>query len=65
MIDRRAAFFFIAALACASLYPLAPTDLRWVPVGVSVTYLVLALLSALDAWSAGRDRTDDSHRSGL
>ena len=58
MIDRRAAFFFVAALASGVLYPLAPSDLRWVPVGVCTTYLVLAVLSALDAWSAGHDRTD-------
>ncbi|HEX7166555.1 MAG TPA: hypothetical protein VF230_06210 [Acidimicrobiales bacterium] len=53
-MDRRALFFLVAAVAAAVLYPFAPTDLRWVSVGVSITYFVLALLAALDAWSRNR-----------
>ena len=54
-MDRRALFFLVGALVAAALYPLAPADLRWVAGAVSVTYLVLSAMSALDAWSRKRD----------
>ena len=54
-MDRRALFFLIGAVLAAALYPAAPTDLHWVPIAVSVTYLLLSLLSALDAWGKHRD----------
>jgi hypothetical protein len=58
MIDRRSVFFAIAAVVCAALVPLSEPDLRWVPEAVAVTYVVFAILSALDAWS--RARPDES-----
>ena len=48
MRDRRAMFFLLAALVCVLLLPLAADDLRWVTLGVAVTYLLLALASYLD-----------------
>ena len=50
-MDRRAVFFACAGLLCAIL--IAPTDaeLRWVPIAMSIAYVVLAGLSLLDAWS--------------
>jgi hypothetical protein len=50
-MDRRAIFFAASAIVCAVL--IAPTDseLRWVPISMSIAYVVLALLSLLDAYS--------------
>ena len=50
-MDRRAAFFLVAALVCGLLAFPCDADLRWVPISLGLLYLVLALLSALDAWS--------------
>ena len=57
MSDRRAVFFFGAAVLCALLVPVSNAALRWVPVAVSIVYLVLALASLLDHWSANRERS--------
>jgi hypothetical protein len=54
VIDRRSVFFLIAAVAAAALVPVSEAGLRWVPIAVSVTYVVLAVLSYLDY--AGRAR---------
>ena len=54
-MSRRIGFFAIAALACAVLTPAAPSDLRWVPEVMAVVYGVLALLTALEAWSTARE----------
>ena len=48
MRDRRAMFFLLAAVVCLLLLPLADDDFRWITLGVSFTYLVLALASYLD-----------------
>ena len=50
-MDRRITFFLAAAVVCALVSPVAPTELRWVPVATAVTYLVLALLVLLEALS--------------
>jgi hypothetical protein len=47
-MDRRAIFFILAAATCALLVPLTPSSLRYVGVGLSGFYIVLALLSFLD-----------------
>jgi hypothetical protein len=47
-MDRRSVFFLLAAVAAAALVPVSEADLRWVPIAVSVTYVVLATLSYLD-----------------
>jgi len=51
MIDRRSLFFAGAAVVSVALEPLSDPDLRWVPIAVSITYVVLAVLSFLD-WSS-------------
>lgn len=56
MSDKRAQFFLLAALVCAGLVPLADHRFRNLTVGVSITYVVLALASFLDYRSRhGRD----------
>lgn len=51
-MDRRITFFLAAAVVCALVSPVAPSELRWVPVATAVTYLVLALLVLLEALNA-------------
>jgi hypothetical protein len=53
--DRRITFFLAAAVVCALMTPLAPGELRWVPVATAVTYVVLAILVGLESLS-GRSR---------
>ena len=48
MKDKRARFFFLAALLCVALLPLAGDDFRVLTIGLAVTYLLLAIASALD-----------------
>lgn len=55
-MDRRGVFFLVAAAACAVLIPVAQPDLRFVPVWLSIIYVVLAAVSFLDAASRGRPR---------
>ena len=57
MSDRRITFFLAAALVCALMTPVAPGELRWVPIATAVTYVVLAILVALESLS-GRSRRD-------
>jgi hypothetical protein len=47
-MDRRAAFFAIAAAVCFVLVPLAEDRFRNLTVGVGATYVVLSLASWLD-----------------
>ena len=54
MIDRRSRFFAGAALVCVVLIPLSDASLRWVPIIVSIIYVVLAVLSFLDWRSRAR-----------
>jgi hypothetical protein len=53
--DKRVPFFLVAALIVIALYYPTPPDFRWVPLTLSITYVVLALLTALDQWSKRRD----------
>jgi hypothetical protein len=53
-MDRRALFFLIAALVCLALVPAADTGHRWVVWATASTYVVLAVLSALDHHSHTR-----------
>ena len=57
MRDRRITFFLAAAVVCSVMMPLAPGELRWVPVATAVTYVVLAVLVALESLS-GRSPRD-------
>jgi len=52
--DKRVPFFLIAAVLVAALYYPTPEKYRWVPLALSITYLVLAMLTALDQWSRRR-----------
>jgi membrane protein implicated in regulation of membrane protease activity len=54
MIDRRVAFFLAAAAVALALAPVAPGEFVDLCIGVSVTYVVLAILSALDRYSRRR-----------
>ena len=47
-MDRRAIFFLGAAGAAAALIPATEHGLRYVPIWVAITYVVLALASWLD-----------------
>ena len=47
-MDRRALFFAGAAVAAGILAPVTTEPLRYVPIVVCVTYVVLALASYLD-----------------
>jgi len=52
--DRRVQFFMVAAVVVLALYYPTPEEFRWVPLWLGITYIVLALLSALDKWSRER-----------
>jgi hypothetical protein len=47
-MDRRAVFFAIAAAVCFVLVPVADARFRNLTTGVGVTYVLLAIASALD-----------------
>ncbi|MET0910462.1 MAG: hypothetical protein ABWZ99_13440 [Ilumatobacteraceae bacterium] len=51
-MDRRAVFFAGAAVVCALLIPVTEGDYRWVPVSLTVVYVLLALAS----WADRRSR---------
>jgi hypothetical protein len=57
-MDRRALFFLVAAAIGFALTPVADPQHRWVPVVMGITYVVLAVLSALDSWSRNRHVDD-------
>jgi hypothetical protein len=67
-MDRRSIFFLMAAAVSALLILPAPPDLRWVPLWLGVTYVVLALLSLADHLSNRssdhRDTPDEVSRTG-
>ena len=60
-MDRRSVFFTGAAIVSAVMIPLAPSDLRWVPAVLALTYVILTLLSLADYLS----RTHDERKSEL
>lgn len=47
-MDRRALFFFGAAILAGVLTPVTADELRWVPIWVSGLYVVLAVASYID-----------------
>ena len=53
-MDRRALFFLGSSALGFLLIPVADPEHRWVAVAVGITYLVLAIASALDKFT--RDR---------
>ena len=56
IVDRRAMFFVIAAVACLLTLVITPSEYRWLGIGLAVVYLVLALLSNLDFRSRIKER---------
>jgi hypothetical protein len=50
-MDRRSAFFLVAAIVCAGLIPFAEPH-RWVPIALSITYVVISAAS----WADSRTR---------
>ena len=53
-MEKRVGFFLIAAVVCALLIPAADPEHRWVAATTSITYVVLAILFAVDNWSRAR-----------
>ena len=51
MIDMRTKFFAVATLLVLIVIPLAPANLRYVPIYLSVVYVVLTLICAADSIS--------------
>ena len=47
-MDRRAIFFFCAALVCALMIPFTPEEFHYVPVWLIALLVVLGVLSFLD-----------------
>jgi hypothetical protein len=47
-MDRRAAFFAMAAAVCFALVPVSEDSFRGFTVGIGVVYVLLALASFLD-----------------
>jgi hypothetical protein len=56
VIDRRALFFLGAAVVSAILIPVTESEQRWVPISLSIVYVLLALASWAD--NRGRRRLD-------
>jgi hypothetical protein len=54
-VDRRAVFFLVAAAMAYALTPVADAEHRWVAIATGTTYVVLAVLAALDGWSRSKD----------
>ena len=53
-MDQRAIFFLGAAFLCAVLIPLTDGEHRWVPIGLVVVYVLLAVGSWADRRSRSR-----------
>ncbi|HEY7583261.1 MAG TPA: hypothetical protein VIB78_06545 [Acidimicrobiia bacterium] len=47
-MDRRALFFLFAAAVVSALIPVTNEEFRFVPIGLAVVYVLLALASYLD-----------------
>jgi phosphate starvation-inducible membrane PsiE len=58
MKDRRARFFLLAALVCLIMIPIADHQFRTLTLGVSATYVLLALASYLDFRSRKKSDSD-------
>jgi hypothetical protein len=57
-MDRRALFLLGAAVVCAVLIPVTESEHRWVPIGLSIVYALLALASWADARGRSRSTPD-------
>jgi hypothetical protein len=54
-VDRRAVFFLVAAVAAFLLTPVADPEHRWVAIATGATYVMLAVLVALDGLSRSKE----------
>jgi hypothetical protein len=54
-MDRRGVFFAGAAALCAAVAPATDSDIRWIPFAMAGGYIILSVLSFLDAWSRHRE----------
>ena len=57
-MDRRALFLLGAAVVCAVLTPVTESEHQWVPLALSIVYVLLALASWADARGRGRVEPD-------
>lgn len=55
-LEPRSVFFLVASVAAFALIPVADPEHRWVALATGTTYVILALLAALDGWSRSKDR---------
>ena len=62
-MDRRAAFFSLAAAVSAILIPVTEDPDRWVPAALAVVYLLLAIASWADHRTRRRVRSQRSRRN--
>jgi hypothetical protein len=63
-MDRRSWFFLVSTFVILLTVPLAPADLRWVPMGLAVVYAVLTLLCIADHVSRRRaPRSEELNRN--
>jgi hypothetical protein len=53
-MDRRAVFFFVAAVACFAMVPVGLEKYREIAAATGIVYVVLGILSSLDKWSRSR-----------
>jgi predicted Na+-dependent transporter len=53
-IDRRAVFFFVAAIVCALLVFVTPEEFRWVGNWMAIAFVLLGLASWMDDRSRQR-----------
>ena len=55
-MDRRARFFYVAAVICVALLWPTPTELRWVGITLAIVFAVFGTLSLADHVSRKRRR---------
>ncbi len=63
-MDRRVIIFFVFAVVCAALTPLADPQHRWVAEATSAAYVVLAALFALDSHVRNGSGIDETPTDG-
>jgi hypothetical protein len=56
-MDRRALFFLLAAIVSAAMIPITGAEERWVPIALSIVYVLLSAASWADHRSRRRTHT--------
>lgn len=54
-MNRRVAFFAIAAAICFALIPVLDEKYKWVPKAIGGLYVLLTLAAAAEVWSRRND----------